>query len=411
MDISEREYKMQGMTDVGGLSKARLGRMHDIMAGHVDSGDPPGLVTLVSRHGEVHVDVIGKMAIGGAPMRRDTIFRITSMTKPVTAAAAMILVEQCKLRLDDPVDRWLPELADRKVLRAIDAAVGDTVPAKRAITLRDLLTFRLGLGMIMVFPDRYPIQKAIAEAGFAPGPVFPSFPPDELMRRYGTLPLIYQPGERWLYNSGTEILSVLIARAAGTTFGKFLHERVFGPLGMKDTDFSVPAAKLDRFATVYMRDHATGELKVFDDPATGKFAKPPVFENGSAGLVSTADDFNAFAQMMQNGGRLGSERILSRPSVELMTSDHLTSEQKQGSEWFFGDNRGWGLGLSVFTRRDDLSAVPGRFGWDGGYGTSWYSDPKENLTGILLTQRMMDSPRPPAVMADFWTSAYQAIDD
>ncbi len=402
---------MQGMTSLGGLSKARLGRMRDIMAGHVDGGSMPGLVTLVSRHGEVHVDVIGNMAFGGAPMRRDSIFRITSMTKPVTAVAAMILVEECKLRLDDPVDPWLPELADRKVLRAIDAALDDTVPAKRAITLRDLLTFRFGLGMIMVFPDRYPIQKAIAEAGFAPGPVFPSFAPDELMRRYGSLPLVYQPGERWLYNSGTEILSVLIARAAGMTFGEFLRERIFSPLGMKDTDFSVPAAELDRFATVYMRDHASGELKVFDDPLTGKFAKPPVFENGSAGLVSTADDFNAFAQMMLNGGRLGSERILSRPSVELMTTDQLSSEQKQGSELFFGDNRGWGLGLSVFTMRDNLCNVPGRFGWDGGYGTSWYSDAKENLTGILLTQRMMDSPQPPTVMADFWTSAYQAIDD
>lgn len=402
---------MQKMTSVGGLSQARLGRMHDIMASHVECGSMPGLVTLVSRHGEVHVDVIGRQAFGGEPMRRDSIFRIASMTKPVTAAATMMLVEECKLRLDDPVDRWLPELAERKVLRAIDAALDDTVPARRPITLRDLLTFRFGLGMIVVFPDRYPIQKAIAEAGFAPGPVFPSFAPDELMRRYGTLPLIYQPGERWLYNSGTEILSVLIARAAGTTFAKFLHERIFTPLGMKDTDFSVPSAELDRLATCYGRDHATGELKVFDDPLTGKFAKPPVFENGSAGLVSTADDFNAFAQMMLNGGRLGSERILSRPSVELMTSDHLTSEQKQGSELFFGDNRGWGLGLSVFTRRDGLSSVPGRFGWDGGYGTSWYSDRKENLTGILLTQRMMDSPQPPAVMTNFWTSAYQAIDD
>jgi CubicO group peptidase (beta-lactamase class C family) len=152
-------------------------------------------------------------------------------------------------------------------------------------------------------------------------------------------------------------------------------------------------------------------LKVFDDPETGKFSEPPVFENGSAGLVSTADDFNAFAQMMLNGGRLGSERILSRPSVELMTTDQLLPEHKLGSELFFGDNRGWGLGLSVFTRRDNLYASRGRFGWDGGYGTSWYSDPAEQLTGILLTQRMMDSPQPPAVMSDFWTLAYQAIDD
>jgi CubicO group peptidase (beta-lactamase class C family) len=398
-------------TCAAGLSKTRLERMRDTMTGHVEAGDMPGLVTLVSRRGETHVDAIGKMAIDGAPMQRDTIFRITSMTKPVTAVAAMILVEECKLRLDDPVDRWLPELADRKVLRAIDASLDDTVPAGRAITLRDLLTFRLGLGMLMVFPDRYPIQKAIAEVGLAPGPVFPSFPPDELMKRYGSLPLLYQPGERWLYNSGTEILGVLIARAAGVSFGEFLRDRIFAPLGMKDAAFSVPESKRARFATSYMRDHTTQELKVFDDPVTGKFTNPPLFENGSAGLVSTADDFNTFAQMMLNGGRLGGERILSRPSIELMTTNQITSEQKAGSELFFGDNRGWGMGLSVFTKRDDLCTTPGRFGWDGGYGTSWYSDPREQLTGILLTQRMMDSPQPPRALVDFWTSVYQAIDD
>ena len=334
--------------------EARLGRMHDVMAAHVEAGDMPGLVTLVSRRGETHVDAIGRMAFGGEPMQRDTIFRIASMTKPITAVAAMILVEECKLRLDDPVDRWLPELADRKVLRAIDGPLDDTVPAKRAITLRDLLTFRPGHGMIMVFPERYPIQKAIAEAGFAPGPMFPSFPPDELMRRYGSLPLIHQPGERWLYNSGTEILGVLIARVAGKTFGEFLHERIFAPLGMKDTAFHRAAKPSSIGSRPAIADHATQELKVFDDPVTGKFASPPVFENGSGGLVSTADDFNAFAQMMLNGGRAGSERILSRPSVELMTTDQLTPEQKLGSELFFGDNRGWGFGLSVFTKRDDL---------------------------------------------------------
>jgi CubicO group peptidase (beta-lactamase class C family) len=173
----------------------------------------------------------------------------------------------------------------------------------------------------------------------------------------------------------------------------------------------VPEAKRNRFATCYIGDHATQSLKVFDDPVTGKFSSPPVFENGGAGLVSTADDFNAFAQMMLNGGRIGSERILSRPSVELMTTDQITSEQKLGSELFFGDVRGWGMGLSVFTRRDDIYTTPGRFGWDGGYGTSWYSDPSEQLTGILLTQRMMESPQPPRAFVDFWTSVYQAIDD
>ncbi|UGY05621.1 serine hydrolase domain-containing protein [Bradyrhizobium quebecense] len=398
-------------SESSGLSQARLGRMREVLARHIDDGDVPGLVALVSRRGEIHADVLGRMAVDGPPMQRDTIFRIASMTKPVTAVAAMILVEECRLKLDDPIDRWLPELADRKVLRSIESEINDTVPAKRAIMLRDLLTFRLGLGMIPVFPARHPIQMAIADAGFAPGPVFPSFPPDELLRRYGTLPLAYQPGERWLYDAGSQILGVLIARVAGTSFAGFLQERIFGPLGMNDTAFHVPQHKLSRFATSYGRDHATGTLKVFDAPATGKYAAPPVFENGSAGLVSTADDFNAFAQMMLNGGRLGTERILSRPSVELMTSNQLTPEQGLGSELLLGASRGWGFGLSVVTARDDLCHVPGRYGWDGGYGTSWYSDPCETMTGILLTQRMMDSPQPPAVFADFWTLAYQAIDD
>jgi CubicO group peptidase (beta-lactamase class C family) len=365
----------------------------------------------VSRHGEVYIEAIGRMAIGGAPMQRDTIFRIASMTKPVSAVAAMILVEECRLRLDDPVDDFLPELANRKVLRTVESEIDDIVPAKRAITLRDILTFRLGYGMIPIFPDHYPIQKAVTTLGLAPGPVFPSFPSHELMRRYGSLPLVYQPGERWLYNVGSEILGVLIARVAGQTLGTFMRERIFDPLGMKDTGFFVPQSKLDRFATTYVYNREKQRLEIFDDPVAGKFASPPVFENAGAGLVATAEDFNAFAQMLLNGGRLGNERILSRPSVELMTSDQLTPAQKLGSEVFFNDNRGWGFGLSVFTRRDHLCNVPGRYGWEGGYGTSWYSDPKESLTGILLTQRLMDSPQAPRVMADFWTSAYQAIDD
>jgi CubicO group peptidase (beta-lactamase class C family) len=403
---------MPGNISAGALSRVRLGRMHDVMAGHVDAGEMPGLVALVSRRGEVHVDAIGKQAFDGhEPMRRDTIFRMASLTKPVVAAAAMILVEECRLRLDDAVDPWLPELADRKVLRAIDAPLDDTVPAERAITLRDLLTFRLGHGAIIAYPERYPIQKAMADAGIALGPVLPSFPPDELMKRYGSLPLVHQPGERWLYNSGSDILGVLIARASGQTLEAFLRERILEPLGMNDTAFSVPQAKIDRLATAYCTDRATQKLVAFDVARGGRFAAPPMFESGAGGLVSTADDFLAFAQMMLAGGRHGGERILSRPAVELMTTDQITPEQKRGSEMFLGDSAGWGMGLSVSIRRDNLYDVPGRFGWDGGYGTSWYSDPKENLTGILLTQRLLDSPQPPRVLADFWTSAYRAIDN
>jgi CubicO group peptidase (beta-lactamase class C family) len=399
------------MTSEGRFSKAGFDRLRGVMAGHVERGDLPGLVMLVSRHGEAQVDAIGRLAFEGSSMTRDTIFRITSMTKPVTAAAAMVLVEEGRLQLDDAVDRWLPELANRKVLLSIDALIHQTVPARRPITLRDLLTFRCGYGIIPIFPERLPIQRAYAEAGLAPGPVFPSFPPDELMRRYGSLPLVFQPGERWLYNAGSEILGVLITRVAGTTFGEFLSERIFTPLGMKDTAFFVPKDKQHRFATAYMNDSAERQLKVFDPPVTGRFSNPPVFENGAAGLVSTADDFNAFAQMMLNGGGLGSARVLSPESVALMTTNQIVADEKRESQLFLGNTRGWGFGLSVFTGVDDPEAKLGRFGWDGGYGTSWYSDPQAQLTGILLTQRVMDSPKPPPVFTDFWTTLSEVAAD
>jgi CubicO group peptidase (beta-lactamase class C family) len=395
------------------FSKDRLGRLHDVLAGHVERDELPGVVAAVSRRGETHVEAIGTQAAGGSEkMRRDTIFRIASVSKPMTAAAAMILVEECKLRLDDPVDPWLPELADRKVLRSIDSALDDTVPAKRPITLRDLLTFRLGLGAVMVFPARHPIQKAMTEAGIAPGPIVATFPPDELMRRFGSLPLIHQPGEQWLYHSGSDILGVLIARVSGQSLGQFLQENLFGPLGMKDTGFSVPDAKLDRLATSYRYDAPAGRLAVFDQARGGRFSRPPVFESGGGGLVSTVDDCLAFSCMMLNKGRHGSDRILSRASVELMTTNQITAEQKAASPFFpgFWDSRGWGFGLAIVTRRDDLASVPGRFGWDGGHGTSCYADPTEDMVGVLMTQRLMDSPVAPRVFRDFWTLAYQAID-
>jgi len=397
-----------------GFCPTRLQRLMETMAGYVERGEMPGMVTLVSRDGETHVNTVGNKAFGEAdPMRRDTIFRITSMTKPVIAAAAMTLVEECKLRLDDAVDPWLPELAERKVLRRMNALLDDTVPANRPITLRDLLTFRMGLGLVMVHPVRYPIQYAMQEAGLAPRGVAAAFSNDELMKRYGALPLVHQPGEAWLYGNASDVLGVLLARRCGKTLPQVLQERIFKPLDMKDTGFSVPEEKLGRLATAYDKDPETGKARVFDEAWGGLFAAPPVFASGATGLVSTVDDFFAFSQMMMNKGRLGNERILSRLSVELMTTDHITPEQKARSHFFpgFWNERGWGFGLSVVTRRERLAGVPGRFGWDGGLGTSWYADPAEDMTGILLTQRAWESPAGPAVNHDFWTAAYQAIAD
>jgi CubicO group peptidase (beta-lactamase class C family) len=400
----------------GGLSPARLSRMHDIMAGYVERGDVPGLVTLVSRRGEVHVDVIGMKEVGGSDsMRRDTIFRISSMTKPITAVATLMLLEECKLRLDEPVDRLLPELAGRNVLKRLDGPLDDTVPANRPITVRDLLTFRMGFGQMMALPDAYPILKAANEQQIGMGPPNPSAmpAPDEWIRRLGTLPLMYQPGERWMYNTGADVLSVLIARAAGQPLETFFRERIFEPLGMNDTSFSVPLAKLDRLATSYWTNYETGALDVYDEAEGGQWSRPPTFPSGAAGLVSTIDDYLAFGQMLLNKGKHGSTRVLARPSVETMTTDQLTPQQKAVSGLIPGsfDSQGWGFGVSVVTRRDDVAGTVGTFGWSGGMGTLWSSDPSEEMVTILMTQRAWTSPSPPEVCLDFLTSAYQAIDD
>jgi len=356
------------------------------------------------------------MTLGGSdPIQRDTIFRIASMTKPITAAATMILVEECKLRLDEPVDSLLPELADRRVLKRLEGPLDETVPAIRPITVRDLLTFRMGFGQMMAPPDAFPILKAASEQQIGMGPPMPqAMPaPDEWIRRVGTLPLMHQPGEKWMYNTGSDVLGVLIARASGQPLERFLRERMFEPLGMKDTGFSVPTAEIDRLVPSYWTNPKTGEFERYDEAEGGQWSHPPAFPSGAGGLVSTIDDYLAFGQMMLNKGKHGSERLLSRPSVETMTTDQLTPEQKSVSGLVPGyfDSHGWGFGVSVVTKRDDLAGPVGRYGWDGGLGTSWYSDPREEMVSILMTQRAWTSPSPPNVCLDFWTSAYQAIDD
>jgi CubicO group peptidase (beta-lactamase class C family) len=397
-----------------GFSRARLARMHGALRRHVESGQMPGLVALVHQREREHVEAIGTMAFDGKePIRRDTIFRLASMTKPITAVGAMILIEECKVRLDDPVDEWLPELRDRKVLRTIESPLDDTVPAKRPITLRDLLTFRSGYGEVAFIAPTCPLLKAMMEAQLTLSEWPFAVSHDEFMKRLGSLPLAHQPGERWLYHTSGEILGVLIARATGTSLGAFLRERIFEPLGMTDTGFHVPEAKRDRLPACYGMDPFTRKLVVLHAGRGGLGAWAPVFESGAGGLVSTVDDMLAFGRMMLQNGAYGRERILSRPSIELMTMDHLTPEQKAVSPFFenFWDTRGWGLGLGIITARNDIGDVPGRFGWDGAFGTSWHVDPKEELVGVLMTQRRPDRLALPPVVLDFWTSAYQLIDD
>jgi CubicO group peptidase (beta-lactamase class C family) len=392
-----------------------------VLERYVDSGFVPGAVAAVARHGEVHIEATGYLAFecagSGTPMAADTICRIASTTKPIVAACAMTLVEDCTLRLDDPVDEFLPELADMTVLADPGGPLEDTVAAERPVTLRDLLTFTLGTGIVVAEPGTIPIADALnalqSEEGGQPpaSSCETAMPADEWIRRLGELPLVYQPGERWMYNTPANVTGVLVARATGMSFGEALRERICEPLGMKDTGFSVATESISRLATVYLRDDATGDLAVHDGPG-GYWSRPPVFEDGGGGLVSTAGDYLAFASALLAGGNHQGERVLSPPSVTLMTSDQLTPAQKAVSGFTPGyfDDFGWGFGMSVRTRRTHLGPSVGSYGWNGGYGIIWYNDPAEDMTTILMDQGGAGRPTSP-IFLDLFTAAYQAIDD
>jgi CubicO group peptidase (beta-lactamase class C family) len=394
----------------GGLSSKRLARVRDVLVRCVDSGFVPGALAVVARRGAVHVEAVGTLAFDGAgartPMAPDTICRVGSMTKPIVAACAMTLVEDCTLRLDDPVDTLLPELADMTVLADPNGPLEETVPAKRPITLRHLLTYTLGTGMTVgAASETAPISVAL-------GASWPRHSPDAWIRRLGEIPLVYQPGERWMYDVAADVTAVLVARATGTSFGEALRERICGPLGMEDTGFSVGGEGIDRLATAYARDDDAGGPVVEDDP-DGRWSRPPAFESGGGGLVSTGADWLAFASALRAGGVHRGARILSRPAVSLMTSDQLTPAQKAVSGFWPGyfDDIGWGFGMAVRTRRTHLGPSVGSYGWSGFYGTAWYNDPAEDMTAICVMQRAHAGDQRLPVWLDFWTAVYQAIDD
>lgn len=393
----------------GGFSAKRLVRVRDLLERHVDSGFVPGLMMVLARRGEVHIEARGTLAFqgagSGAPMAGDTIVRLGSMSKPIVAACAMTLVEDCTLRLDDPVDDLLPELADMRVLGDPTRPLDETVPATRPITLRDMLTFTMGTGTVLAEQGTAPIADALDSIGE------PHL--DEWVRRLGALPLVHQPGERWMYHTAADATGALIARATGKSFGEALRERLCDPLGMKDTGFSVSADRLDRFATAYDRDSAPSGEAVVEDLPDGAFSRPATFESGGGGLVSTADDYLAFASALLAGGTHRGERVLSRASVALMTTDHLTPEQKAISGFWPGyfDSMGWGFGMSVITRCGRIGPSVGSYGWPGFYGTAWYNDAAEDMTALVVMQRAHMGDQTLPMWSDFWTTAYQAIDD
>ena len=383
-----------------GLTAAGLDRLHAAAEKHVGDERVPGLVALVARGDQVHVEALGTLTIGGAPVARDSIFRISSTTKPITGAATLALVDEGLIAFDEPVDGLLPELSERRVLRRMDGPLDDTMPAIRAITVRDLLTFTFGFGMVMEMftsPTPWPVVEAAEALHLSTiGPPDPSVQPDPdtWIENLGSLPLLAQPGERWLYNTGASVLGVLIARAAGAPFGDVLRSRILDPLGMADTGFFT--TQTERLATAY---RPTSEGLVAWDTPDGTWSHPPMFDDGAAGLVSTVDDLLAFARMLLGGGA----PVLSADAAHSMTTDQLTSEQKAhgglGPDFFTG--RSWAFCQAVLDS--------GVFGWDGGFGTSWLVDPSRDLVVIVLTQRMFESPEPPQVHRDIQSAAYAAL--
>ena len=358
------------------------------------AGRVPGAVALVRRGGETEVATVGERVIGGPPMTRNSIFRIASITKPIVAAATMVLVERGVLGLDDAVDAWLPELADPKVLRDPSGSLDDVVPADRAITVRDLLTLRGGHGFTADVGS--PLGTALQEQ-LRQGPPRPELvaPPDEWMALLGELPLAHQPGEGWSYNVGSDVLGVLLARAGKTSLGELLAELVLEPLGMKDTGFWTRDA--ERLTSYYEKGKDGFELV---DPPDGQWTSPPPFESGAGGLVSTADDWCAFGSMLLEGGG----KILSPESVRLMTTNQVQLDPDNP----FLDGQGWGFGGGVDVRQKDPWNVPGRYGWVGGTGTAGYVIPSGGTVVVWLSQVELFGSEGMLAMAEVQTYAAQS---
>jgi CubicO group peptidase (beta-lactamase class C family) len=339
----------------------------------LESSGLPGAAALVARDGRVEIASFGEV-------EPRSICRIASITKPVVAAAVMLLSDEGRVALDDPVARWLPELGSPQVVRTPESPVEDLVPAVRAITVEDLLTFRAGWG----FPSDFSLP-AVLEL-FRKVPVFGSpSTPDEWLATLATVPMLRQPGEAWLYNTCSDIQGVLIARVAGQPLPDFLAERFFEPLGMIDTGFHVPADELDRLPPYHTPDPALADGSLWREP--------PVFPSGAGGLVSTLADWNRFGQMLLAEG--GS--ILTPESVRLLTTDHLTREQRDASTLFL-EGAGWGFGGSV--------DAAGRYGWVGGTGTAAHVASRTGTVGVLLTQVAMPGPTPTPIMRAFWQYAF-----
>jgi CubicO group peptidase (beta-lactamase class C family) len=404
---------MKSLEAQAGFSRSRLTRLSHQLANYVGRGEIAGAVTLIYRNNSVaHSDVLGwQDEDTQKPMRSDTLFRIASMSKPITSVAALMLLEEGLLRLDDPIERWLPEFAKPRVLRHLEGPLEDTVPAERSITVCDLLTHRPGF--VSHFFACGPIADAVNKFSTHPLLLNPAMDPDTWLRHLADLPLVSQPGSTINYGWATDVLGLLIGRAAQIGFAEFLRTRLFEPLGMFDTGFHVPLEKRERLSVGY--GMAGGRRTVNDNPATSLWNLPPLSPSGSAGLVSTASDFLQFSTLLLNGGVGNNVRILSRKTIELMTSDFLTPAQRampfHGAIDFWS-GQGFGLGVSVIDHLGGQSELgsPGKYSWGGAYGTWWFNDPREKLSAVLMIQ-LYEAYRHIKIRQDFENLIYQAIDD
>lgn len=367
----------------------------DAIGRFIAGGEIPGAVVGVLREGQVSLAAAGTTSAGGAPVGVDALMRISSNTKPMAAALTVALAEDGVLALADPIERFVPELAGRRVLARLEGPVNDTVAAHRPVTVEDLLTMRLGFGF--VFEADCPAAQAAAEAGLGMGPPDPSLPlsPDDWIRRFAELPLMEQPGTVWRYELAYAVLGVLLARAAKRPLPSLMRERLFEPLNMTDTGFVA-----ERLPPCFVAGE-TG-LAVFDDAGHGsRWAAAPTFPDARGGLVSTATDLLRFAGALLDGGA----GVLSPAGVAAMTTDKLTADQRRGpSAQLFLDNGGWGYGVQVIDA--DRTAAGPRYGWGGGLGTLWYSWPDRRAAAVLLTQVL---PPSAALVAAFVSAAERSL--
>ncbi|MBL8769947.1 MAG: beta-lactamase family protein [Phenylobacterium sp.] len=381
---------MDGAQAPAGFKREVLDQVGPALKGLVDQNLLSGMVTLVWRKGEiVQLNTIGQRDIArGLPMERDTIFRIASMTKPVTSVAIMQLVEEGKLRLEDPITKWIPELGGMVVLEEATGPVDKTRPAHRDITVEDLLTHRAGLayGFTSMGPIAYAHEEKLGS------PLVNPLTPDEWLKALGELPLSYPPGDRFHYSHATDVLGFLVARIEGRPLGEVLKARIFDPLGMTDTAFWLPPEKRDRLARLYQAPPQDGPLKDVSLPIPDA---PSPFEGGGGGLFSTADDYLKFARMLLGRGEVDGVRLLKTETVDIMAANRLSDEQR--GHGFMGMpfwlSQGFGLGLSMIMdaqKHEWMGAgAEGAFGWPGAFGTWWQADPANEMILMYLIQDSM----------------------